>query len=140
MVNFLFGTPGFVARLLPVFSFESEFLLEQAMFVTQTIHKVGGVVFLAMTDNLSVNKKMFKLLHEGNKSHSIAAIEHPFKNSFFKSFSLCYDPTHAFKNIRNNWATEKIQRLDFEDQDTGIVVKAKWGNLKSIYREEECNN
>ena len=109
MVNFFFGTP--------VFSFKSEFLLEQVMFLTQTIHEVGGVVFLAMADNLSVNKKMFKLLHESNKSHSIAAIEHHLENSLFKSFRLFYDPTHTFKSIRDNWMTEKIQTLDFQDPD-----------------------
>lgn len=137
MLNFLFGTPAFVARLLPVLTLKSDFLLEQVMLLMQTIHEVGGVVFLVMTDNLSVNTKMFKLLHETNFSHSIASIEHPFENSLFNSCSLFFDPTHAFKNIRNNWITEKTQTLDFEDPDTNIVVQAKWSDLKSIYREEE---
>ena len=57
MVNCLFCTTAFMVRLLPVFSLKCEFLSEQVMFLTQTIHEFGGVIFLAMTDNLSVNKK-----------------------------------------------------------------------------------
>ena len=28
---------------------------------------------------------------------------------------LFYDPTHLFKNVRNNWLTEKTQSLDLHD-------------------------
>ena len=34
------------------------------MLLIEIIHEAGGAVFLVMTDNLSVNQKLFKLLRE----------------------------------------------------------------------------
>ena len=41
-----------------------------------------------------------------------------------------------FKNIRNNWTTEKTQTLEFTAPDSGREVRAKWNDLKQIYNEE----
>ena len=59
MVNFLYGTPGFIARLLPLFSLNAEFLMELLMLLIQI-----GYAFLTMTDNLSVNVKTFRLFQQ----------------------------------------------------------------------------
>ena len=62
MINFLYNTPAFIARLIPVTTLKSEFLMEQLMLLIQIIHGAGSFIFLVMTDNLSVNQKLFKLL------------------------------------------------------------------------------
>ena len=36
-----------------------------------------------------------------------------------------YDPAHLFKNIRNNWETEKLKTLDFTDPSSGKIVSAR---------------
>ena len=136
MINFMYGTPAFIARLLPIFSLKSDFLMEQLMLLLEIIHDAGGFVFLAMTDNLSVNQKMFKLLKGKYHQHSLSVITHPLNNILLKYLSLFYDPTHMLKNIRNNWTTEKTQTLEFTDPDSGKIVFAKWSDLKQIYNEE----
>ena len=41
-----------------------------------------------------------------------------------------------FKNIRNNWHTEKNQTLQFKDPETKKTFLAKWSDLRKIYKEE----
>ena len=110
--------------------------MEQLMLLIKIIHDAGGFVFLVMTDNLSVNQKLFKLLQQKYHKESLSAICHPISNIYFKYMNLCYDPPHMLKNIRNNWTTEKTQTLEFKDPDSEKVVRAKWSDLKIIYKEE----
>ena len=90
-------------------------------------------------NNLSINQKMFKMLHQNYHDESITVIEHPFENTYFKSLSLLYDLTHALKNIRNNWMTVKTKTLSFKDPDSGVIINAKWSDFKAIYKEEQNN-
>ena len=83
-----------------------------------SICNAGGRVFGIMSDNLSVNQKTFKMFHEISKSIDISSVTHPFPNSKFTSLFTLYDPTHLFKNVRNNWITEKTQTLEFIDPET----------------------
>ena len=136
MVNFLYGTPGFIARLLPLFSLNAEFLMEQLVLLIQIVHDAGGYAFLTMTDNLSVNAKMSRLFQQTYHPHTLASVTHPFANNFFKYLYQFYDPPHMLKNIRNNWTTEKTQTLEFRDPNSGEVVHAKLAHLKQIYNEE----
>ena len=69
------------------------------------IHEVGGYVFLFMTDNLSVNQKMFKVYHKENPCTAIYSIRHPIYNPIFDTHFTLYD-------IRNNWVTEPSQSLE----------------------------
>ena len=41
------------------------------MLLIKIIHAAGGAVFLVMTDNLSVNKKLFKMLHQNNPENHL---------------------------------------------------------------------
>ena len=136
MMNFMYNTPSFIARILPVTSLKSEFLMDQLMLLIEIIHEAGGAVFLVMTDNLSVNQKLFKLLREKYPINSLSSISHPLPNALFEFLRLFYDLPHMLKNVRNNWQTEKTQTLEFTDPDTGKIVEAKWTHLKSIYNEE----
>ena len=51
-----------------------------------------------------------------------------------------YDPPHLFKNIRNNWVTEKTQTLIFFDLDTDEEVAAKWKDLVELYNDEQSSD
>ena len=133
MINPSVGAPAFVARLLPVFSQKSDFLTNQVNIVMKIIHEVGGFVYLIMTDNLSVNQKMFKVYHTENVSTAIYSIKHPINNPIFDTLFTMYDMSHNFKNIRNNWDTEATQTLEFIDSITQVVHQAKW---RAIYNEE----
>ena len=98
MINFLRGKPAFVARLSPVRDPEHQCLFDTLLHLVDVIHKAGGYVFGVVTDNLSVNQKTFKLLHETYNSHSICLIKHTISNTHFSSFYKLYDTIHLLKN------------------------------------------
>ena len=107
MINSLKGSPAFVARLAPVTNLKHEFLVELLLLVVKIIHDAGGFVFGAVTDNLSVNQKSFKRIHERYTPDTIHSVEHRIPNDHFPSFLMMYDTPHLMKNLRNNWITEK---------------------------------
>ena len=47
---------------------------------------------------------------------------------------LLFDYVHLLKNIRNNWLTERMGVLEFEDDS--IITTAKWGHLTKLYQLE----
>ena len=63
MINPSFGAPSFVARLLPVHCLKADFQYEQIEILVKLIHEAGGYVYSIMSDNLSVNQKMFTMFH-----------------------------------------------------------------------------
>ena len=136
MVNPSYGAPAFVARLVPVKNLKADFLFGIIQSVLEVIHDAGGRVFSLMCDDLSVNQKTYKMFHETYDSLGIASISHPHKNSKFDTLFTLFDPTHLFKNIRNNWCTEKNQTLQFKDPETKKTFVAKWSDLRKIYKEE----
>ena len=139
MVNFMRGKPAFVARLSPVLNLEHSYLFDILLKVVEVIHEAGGYVFGSVTDNLSVNQKTYKKLHETYKADSICSIPHPVPNEHFSSFLTLYDNTHLMKNIRNNWITERTQTLEFVHPYTGKTHKAKWSDIIKLYKLEERN-
>ena len=114
MINPCFGAPAFVARLIPVLHLKGEFLYEHLVALINLIHEVGGFVFGLMSDNLSVNQKEFSMFHQNFQTLSLSSIQHPIPNSQFEMLYTLYDPVHLFKNIRNNWITEKTQTTNEE--------------------------
>ena len=45
---------------------------------------------------------------------------------------LFFDYVHMMKSICNNWITEKLQELSYDDGRT-----AKWENIKTLYEKEK---
>ena len=129
MINPSLGAPAFVRRLIPVFSLKADFLFDQVISLPKTIHQCGSYVFLIMADNLFVNQKLLKIFHEKFKTKEIFAVTHPVPNLKFSVMYSLYDPVHLIKNIRNNWITEKCQKLKFYDPESGKHVIAAWGDL-----------
>ena len=139
MINFLGGTPAFVARISPVLDLKHEYIQNLLMNLVTTIHKAGGFVFGVVTDNLSVNQKVFKTLYEKYKPRTICSIDHPIENKHFSDMHLFYDTIHLMKNIQNNWITEKTKTLKFLDPYTNEKVIAKWADIVYIHKVEENN-
>ena len=139
MINFLKGSPAFVARLSPVTNLKHEFMMELLIVVVTIIHDAGGFVFGTVTDNLSVNEKCFKAIHERYTPETIHSCKHPVPNDYFPTFTTIYDTPHLIKNLRNNWYTEKTRELEFVDPETGQKLRAKWSDLVYIYKQEEKN-
>ena len=82
------------------------------------------------------NQRTFKLFHSTYTSEDIYSFAHPINDSLFEKLFTLYDPTHLFKNIRNNWITEKTQTLEFIDMESGETYFAKWKDLVEQYKSE----
>ena len=136
MVDPLMGGPAFVARLVPIYSLKSDLLFDQINILLKLIHENNGFVYLAMSDNLSTNRKCTKLFHQEFGTTSIASIPHPIPNIHFTDLFLYSDPVHLFRNVRNNWITEKLKKLRYVDPESSKLCVASWSDLISIYKEE----
>jgi len=79
-------------------------------------------------------------VHEEYESLTVSSIVHPVENSKFKQIFTLFDPTHLFKNIRNNWCTEKTQTLESRNPETGEMCSAKWKDLVKLYKVETDNS
>ena len=136
MISTQMGKPAFVARLIPVYSLTAEFLFDQVSKLIEIIHENSGFVYMAMNDNLRANQKMFSIFHKTYKPRSLFSIAHPIPNDTIDELFLLYDPTHLLKNIRNNWCTEKLQKLKYTDHKTKEVSIACWKDLIQLYNCE----
>ena len=113
MVETMYGGPSFMARLIPVFALCADLLFDQIEKLIKIIHEAGGFVFLVMCDDLRANQKTYDMFREKFGAVGVFAIHHPSPNPEFLLLYLLHDPTHLFKNIRNNWVTEKNANTGF---------------------------
>ena len=75
-------------------------------------------------------------MHKKFGSSSQYSIKHPVINEVFEKLFLLYDPTHLYKNIRNNWLSEKTKSLSFRDPVSQKCITAKWADLIDLYKIE----
>ena len=79
-----------------------------------------------MNDDLKANQKKFSKFHEIFTPKSISSVCHPIPNEEHDELFLLFHPVHLLKNIRNNWCTEKMQKLKYIDPErnkTGIAYR-----------------
>jgi len=85
----------------------SEQLLELTKYVVTELEKLGFFVFQLVTDNLSVNTRLFKLLNP-NESTLKCEVPHPTDPS--RTIHLCFDSSHIIKNIRNQFIDKNLKK------------------------------
>ena len=90
-----------------------------------------------MSDNLRANISCFQEFHTQFGSFFEYAVNHPIENNIFKYLFLIFDPVHLLKNIKNNWLTEKMKKLLFENFDTEETLIAEWKHIVAIYNNEK---
>lgn len=125
MVVCMFGGPKFLCKILPTKALDSNFLFQQTQLLLSAIKNFGGKVVAIVSDGNKVNQSMFKkfdcvnpwLTHDG--------------------IFLLFDFVHLFKNIRNNWITEKCQELEFFIPGDTQKRVAKWSFIKELYKLEQ---
>ena len=101
--------------------------------MTNVIHEVGGYVFLIMTDNLSVNQKMFKVYHKENLSDILFLIQ------LLVLSSRCMICLIVSKTLEITGLLSHLRQLEFVEPITQKVHQAKWKGLVQIYHDE-CNS
>ena len=112
---------SFIARIIPFYSLTAELLFDQIEKLIKIIHEIGGNVFLVMTDNLRVN------VYEVLGSVNLFSVNHAVTNEIFEAIYLLFDPIHLFKNIKNNWLTEKMKKLRIRIPGSENMIIASWG-------------
>ena len=56
MINFIYNTPAFIARFIPLTSLVAEFMLDQIEILMKIAHEASGSVFVEMADILLSNR------------------------------------------------------------------------------------
>ena len=130
------GGKPFVARLIPIYTLDGDMLFDQILKLINIIHEASGNVFLVMCDNLRANTRTFGLFHERLGSLNEFSVNHPNSNVNIDRLYLLYAPVHLFKNIKNNWLTEKLQKLKFFIPGENETVIAEWNHIVQIYNSE----
>ena len=124
MIKCLFGGPTFIVCMIPVCCLDSDFQYEVVDSILGSISNANGSCVAIICDNNKVNVKFFSLFETLEEKPWLT------KNNIF----LLYDYVHIWKNIRNNWITEKTQEIQFKDDDDNLI--ARWSDLKNLYNLE----
>ena len=114
MIVCLYGGPTFLSKMLPVTNLNSQFIHEQISLTREAIQSSNGKVKVIICDDNRTNQKFFKTYNTlPNK---------PWLTN--DDMFLLFDFVHLLKSIRNNWLTEKMGLLEYEDN--GISKIANW--------------
>ena len=112
------GGPRFVLRIIPVAHLNATQLQSYIIALLATINKCGGCVVSLVWDICSLNQSVYNKFG-GSGQVSIEGVS---DNLF-----LVFDYVHVFKNLRNNWISEKLQTLTFTKYS--LKYTACWNDI-----------
>ena len=125
MVACKFGGPNFICKMIPVKELDSEFLYEQTTALLEDMKQSGAEVAAIIWYCNKVNLFFFFF----KKFETIS----PWQTT--DNIFTLYDFVHIFKNLRNNWITEKSKELNF--MNVGVLNTAQWSDLERLYKQEQ---
>lgn len=128
MMKCLHGGPSLMISITPVHKLTSSYQFEIVKEAATTVENSGGVVLGSITDNHKINQQFCKMF---DRVHDFQAI-HPLDSQ--RAWYLLYDTVHILKCIRNNWLTEKCQKLSLDNQTVG-----SFSDVRELYKEEKNN-
>lgn len=126
MMKCLHGGPSLMVSVTPVNRLTGMYQFNIVKEVAAAVEKAGGVVIGSITDNHKLNQhycKQFTLLSE-------CTAVHPFDTE--RVWYLLFDTVHILKCIRNNWITEKCQRLSLNGEFVG-----SFSDVQKLYESEK---
>ncbi len=97
MLKCLFGGPTFIVKMLPVCKLDSKYQFTVVSSVIDAISAADGRLVAILCDNNKVNQRFYQLFNVVPDKPWLAV-----DGTF-----LLYDYVHIWKNVRNNWLTEK---------------------------------
>ena len=124
MISCLYGGPSFISKMLPISSLKVTFLRSQIDQTRECIAAAGGEVTCIISDGNRTNQAFIKS-YDTVPGKPWLTLDNTY---------LIYDFVHLFKNIRNNWLTEKTGELRFTWD--GVTRVAKWSHLRELYKLE----
>lgn len=128
MMKSLHKGPSVMVSITPVHKLTADYQMEVVKEAAAAVERAGGRVIGSITDNNKVNQLYCKLFHRPGNCGAIA--RHPLDDS--REWFLLFDTVHLLKCIRNNWLSEKCQRISFDNRTT-----ASFADVRRIYEEEK---
>ena len=128
MLKCLHGGPSIMVSATPVAKLTAAYQFSVVQEVAAQVEKCGGIVIGSITDNHKINQQYCKLFHRISDSKA----QHPLDSK--RPWFLLYDTVHLLKCIRNNWITEKCQKISLDSQNV-----ASFSDVKSLYLLEKEN-
>ncbi|KAF2366592.1 Reverse transcriptase domain [Trinorchestia longiramus] len=102
--------------------------LERVKEAAAAVERTGGRVIKSVTNNHKVNQQYCKLFERlGDCS---ATAKHPLDNE--RVWFLLFDTVHLLKCIRNNWISDKGQKISLDNETT-----ASFADVKELYESEK---
>ena len=123
------GGPRFILRVLPVAKLTSVQLKGYIVESLEAVARCGGRPVSLICDNCPVNQKVYSDL--GGPGAVIVP-------SLGYQVYLVFDFVHIFKNIRNNWITEKSQELLFMHDNSQYT--ARWKDICDLYNSDSSSS
>ena len=121
MMKCLYRGPSVMVSVTPVHKLTSDFRFN--------VVKAAAVKLGSITDNHKVNQQYCKLFRF-SKTNDCSTANHPLDETLV--WYLLFDTVHLLKCIRNNWITEKCQRLTLNKQSIG-----SFSDVKKLYEAEK---
>ena len=125
MMKCLHGGPSLMVSVTPVHSLTADYQFSVVKDIAAVVERAGGIVIGSMTDNHKINQRFNAIF---DKKSSCEAL-HPLDNQ--RPWFLLFDSVHLLKCIRNNWVSEKCQKLTI-DNNTG-----SFSDVKALYEAEK---
>ena len=129
---------------------KAEELIALALEVIKQLEALGFKVFRLVSDNLSTNRKMFTLMHDGSLCNVVrhpvqaGATEEEKRDYGFRPLFLCFDYCHVLKNVKhqfiyrdfhinNQMATAKFVNKLFKKQSSDLLKPVRGLARKHIF-------
>lgn len=129
---------SFVCRLIPIHTLKVEFIVSQLNVIIDIMYRQNANVICCICDGHPTNVGAYNSLRGSTQPDSFPwKMASPLGDD--DPIFLIFDPVHVFKNIRNNWITEKTMEMKFVDLESGESVIAKWRDMEAIHKKEALN-
>lgn len=128
MMKCLHAGPSIMVSVTPVNKLTAEYQYEVVKEAAALVEQSGWTVLGSITDNHKINQKYCTLFNRVCDSQAI----HPLDDT--RIWYLLFDTVHLLKCIRNNWITEKTQKISLDKKSI-----ASFSDVKDLYNAEKDN-
>ena len=134
MIKYLYGGSEFIYKVYPISNLTAKFLYDEGQSIVKAIeseqeNKVIAVIAITVIAGHHTHQKSFSTWSIDSLSRSKPWLS---KNS---DIFLLFDYVHVVKCLRNNWLTEKTERLQYTFNR--VTQVAKWSDLVELKEAEK---
>jgi len=128
MMKSLYKGPSLMISVTPVHRLTADYQFHCVKEAAAAVERAGGRVIGSITDNHKVNQHYCKLFDRSGNCN--ATVNHPLDRK--RPWFLLYDTVHLLKCIRNNWISEKCQKISLDN-----ITTASFTDVQELYESEK---